>query len=62
MAVAGPVADWLGVQVWFVVGGIVGLLMGLCMAIVPAIRHLEDHTPPAEEVCPGEHVAETAAE
>jgi DHA3 family macrolide efflux protein-like MFS transporter len=43
MAVAGPVADWLGVQIWFVVGGIVGLLIGVCVASIPAIMHLEDY-------------------
>jgi len=43
LAIAGPVADRLGVQVWFIAGGIVALAMGLCVAFVPAIMHLEDH-------------------
>jgi DHA3 family macrolide efflux protein-like MFS transporter len=62
MAVAGPVADWLGVQIWFVLGGIAGLLMGLCMAFVPAITHLEDHKRPVDETTPGGLVAEPAGE
>jgi DHA3 family macrolide efflux protein-like MFS transporter len=62
MAVAGPVADRLGVQIWFVVGGFVGLLMGLCMAVVPAISRLEDHRPPADEACQVELAVEATAE
>ena len=42
MAIAGPVADRLGVQVWFIAGGIVALVMGLSMAFIPAVMHLED--------------------
>jgi DHA3 family macrolide efflux protein-like MFS transporter len=43
MAIAGPVADWLGVQIWFVVGGLLCILMGIGMSFVPAVMHLEDH-------------------
>jgi DHA3 family macrolide efflux protein-like MFS transporter len=43
MAIAGPVADAFGVQVWFVVGGVVCVLMGLIAFFVPAIVHLEDN-------------------
>ncbi len=42
MAVAGPVADAFGVQVWFVMGGVVCVLMGLSAFFIPAIVHLED--------------------
>jgi DHA3 family macrolide efflux protein-like MFS transporter len=42
MAVAGPVADALGVRVWYVMAGIVCLLMGLSAFRVPAIMHLEE--------------------
>ncbi|MCX7854627.1 MAG: MFS transporter, partial [Anaerolineae bacterium] len=41
-AIAGPVADWLGVQVWFLVGGMVCALMGVVSFFVPAIVHMED--------------------
>ena len=48
MAIAGPVADWLGVRAWFVVGGAACALMGLGALFVPAIMHLEDnHAGPA---------------
>jgi len=42
MAIAGPVADALGVQSWFIIGGLVCLLMGLAGFFWPAIVHLED--------------------
>jgi DHA3 family macrolide efflux protein-like MFS transporter len=41
-AVAGPVADWLGVRVWFLVGGAVCALMGVVSFFVPAIVGMED--------------------
>jgi len=42
MAVAGPVADALGVPFWYVTGGLVCMLMGFSALFVPAIMHLED--------------------
>jgi DHA3 family macrolide efflux protein-like MFS transporter len=41
-AIAGPVADWLGVQVWFLIGGAVCALMGVVSFFVPAIVGIED--------------------
>jgi DHA3 family macrolide efflux protein-like MFS transporter len=43
LAVAGPVADTLGVRVWYVAGGVVCALMGAAAFFVPAIVHLEDN-------------------
>ncbi|MBN1936112.1 MAG: MFS transporter, partial [Anaerolineae bacterium] len=43
MAIAGPVADWLGVQVWFILGGLICILMGVGMFFVPAVMNLEAH-------------------
>ena len=42
MAIAGPDADALGVQVWFVMGGIAGVLTGIIGLVTPSIMHLED--------------------
>ncbi|MBM4458861.1 MAG: MFS transporter [Chloroflexi bacterium] len=42
MAIAGPVADALGVRFWFVTGGIICALMGLIAFRVPAVLHIED--------------------
>jgi DHA3 family macrolide efflux protein-like MFS transporter len=43
LAVAGPVADWLGVQVWFVIGGLVCILASVVMLSTPAVMNLESH-------------------
>lgn len=42
LAVAGPVADWLGSGAWFVAGGVTTTLMGLASFFVPAIMTLEE--------------------
>ncbi|MBN1661757.1 MAG: MFS transporter [Anaerolineae bacterium] len=42
LAVAGPVADVVGVRPWFVVGGALFSLLGLGSLFVPAIVHLEE--------------------
>jgi DHA3 family macrolide efflux protein-like MFS transporter len=46
MAIAGPVADRLGVQVWFMTGGAAALLMGAVMPLIPSIMRLEEHSGP----------------
>ena len=50
LIIAGPIADKLGVQTWFLIGGIVTVLMGIISPFIPAIMHFEDGrtvTPPA---------------
>ncbi len=42
LLVAGPVGDALGVQVWFILGGLVCMLMGGSGFFVPAVVRLED--------------------
>jgi len=42
LIIAGPIADKLGVQTWFVIGGIVTILMGIISPFIPAIMHFED--------------------
>ncbi|MBN2389407.1 MAG: MFS transporter [Anaerolineae bacterium] len=42
MAIAGPVADRLGVQVWFLAAGVISILMGVTMRSIPAVMRLED--------------------
>ena len=52
LAVAGPLADLLGIQFWYVIGGAAMLLMGIGAFFVPAILHLEDKPtkePPEED-------------
>ena len=48
LAIAGPVADALGVQVWFLIGGIATIILGAGSFFVPAIMQVEDHTAEAE--------------
>jgi DHA3 family macrolide efflux protein-like MFS transporter len=43
LLIAGPVADTFGVQIWYVLGGGVCLLMTLIVAVGPAVRDLEDY-------------------
>ena len=43
LAVAGPVADRLGVQIWYIVGGGVCMGMGILAFFVPSILNMEDH-------------------
>ncbi len=47
MAIAGPVADALGVQVWFLIGGLTCIAMGIGALFVPSIMNLEAHAGPA---------------
>ena len=42
LAVAGPVADALGVGAWFVVGGVASLLMGIMNFFVPVVLNIEE--------------------
>jgi DHA3 family macrolide efflux protein-like MFS transporter len=41
LIIAGPIADNLGVQTWFMIGGIVTLLMGITSLFIPAIMNFE---------------------
>jgi DHA3 family macrolide efflux protein-like MFS transporter len=43
LLVAGPIADALGVRVWYLVGGAVTVLAGLISFFVPALMHVEDN-------------------
>jgi DHA3 family macrolide efflux protein-like MFS transporter len=43
LAVAGPVADRLGVQIWYIVGGAVCAGMGILAFFIPSILNMEDH-------------------
>lgn len=42
LIIAGPVADKLGVQSWFVIGGVVCGLMGIAALFIPAVMTFED--------------------
>jgi DHA3 family macrolide efflux protein-like MFS transporter len=42
LLIAGPIADALGIQAWYLVGGVTCLLMGVLAFFIPAITRLED--------------------
>jgi DHA3 family macrolide efflux protein-like MFS transporter len=42
LILAGPFADRFGVQSWFVVGGVVTILMGVAAFFVPVIMNIEE--------------------
>jgi DHA3 family macrolide efflux protein-like MFS transporter len=42
LAIAGPVADLFGVQIWFLIAGVVVVLMGLGAFFNPTIMQIED--------------------
>lgn len=43
LALAGPVADWLGVRFWFTLAGGVAMLAGISALFIPVILHIEDN-------------------
>ena len=42
MLIAAPVAEFLGLRVWYWLGGALVMLIGLAALFVPAIRALEE--------------------
>ena len=47
LMVAGPLADQFGVQAWFVIGGVVTVLMGIGGYFIPAIARIEEGRRPS---------------
>jgi MFS transporter, DHA3 family, macrolide efflux protein len=47
LLIAGPLADLYGVQMWFIIGGMVTALMGAAGYFIPAIVNIEDGRHPA---------------
>lgn len=43
LAVAGPVTDWVGLQVWYVTAGVMCVATGLTGFFVPAIVNIEEN-------------------
>lgn len=40
--IAGPVADRLGIQAWFLASGLLCILMSVAGLFVPALMHIEE--------------------
>jgi DHA3 family macrolide efflux protein-like MFS transporter len=43
LLVAGPIADWLGVRVWYIFGGGLCILMTVAALFIPAIMNIEQN-------------------
>jgi DHA3 family macrolide efflux protein-like MFS transporter len=43
LSLAGPISDWLGLQVWYVVAGLLGLAAASIFVLVPAARNIEEN-------------------
>jgi DHA3 family macrolide efflux protein-like MFS transporter len=42
LAIAGPIADLLGIQFWYIVGGAIMIALGLIAFSIPTVMHIED--------------------
>ncbi len=49
LIVAGPVADAIGVQSWYVIGGVACILMAVIGYLIPAVMNIEDNHRVARE-------------
>lgn len=43
LVVAGPVSDWLGLQVWYVAAGVLVTVVGVAGFFIPALAHIESN-------------------
>ncbi|MDT8382333.1 MAG: MFS transporter [Brevefilum sp.] len=50
LAIAGPVSDAIGIQTWFIIGGICMSLTGILGFMSPAMRHIEDQHQRSESI------------
>jgi DHA3 family macrolide efflux protein-like MFS transporter len=61
LIIAGPVADKLGVQTWFLIGGVVCGLMGIVALFIPAVMTFEDGRKQDQAVLAEERMLTTQA-
>ena len=45
LIVAGPVADAFGVSIWYIIGGIVTVILGISGFFMPSVLHIDDGRP-----------------
>jgi hypothetical protein len=43
LSMAGPISDWLGLQVWYLVAGMLGIVATSVFLLVPAARNIEEN-------------------
>jgi DHA3 family macrolide efflux protein-like MFS transporter len=52
MLAAAPVAGWIGVRGWFILGGVITTFMGIGSFFVPSLMHIEDKAQNAQLTMP----------
>jgi DHA3 family macrolide efflux protein-like MFS transporter len=66
LAIAGPLSDALGVQVWFVAAGILAMIMAVSSFFIRAVMHVEDdrsrHAAPVVAPAPAAALADSAGD
>jgi DHA3 family macrolide efflux protein-like MFS transporter len=50
LMIAGPVADQVGIQAWFLLGGILCIVMAVTSFFIPAVMNMEKQGNPLPEV------------
>jgi DHA3 family macrolide efflux protein-like MFS transporter len=45
LILAGPVSDWLGIQFWFLLSGILCVIIGISLYFIPSVVHIETQRP-----------------
>lgn len=43
LSLAGPISDWLGLQIWYLVAGVLAMLLTLLFLLSPAARNIEEN-------------------
>jgi hypothetical protein len=43
LSLAGPISDGLGLQIWYLAGGVLALGISASFALIPVVRHMERH-------------------
>jgi len=61
LIIAGPVADALGVNTWFIIGGVSTALLAVVAVFTPAIMHVEDGPPASKKASADKPVDEVIA-
>jgi len=62
LLVAGPIADVLGIRFWYLVGGIITLLVGMLGFFLPTLYHFEEGRPRTTVTVPSEPQAHSNVE
>jgi DHA3 family macrolide efflux protein-like MFS transporter len=45
LILAGPISDWLGIQFWFLLSGILCVIIGISLNFIPSVVHIETQRP-----------------